>query len=380
MQKYRKILILSLKIGIGSSLALYIAQYLGLNYAVSAGTITLLTLLNSKWETVKLSLWRLVTFAMTVFFARQILLYVDSVWLAYGLLLTVTVFIAELLGWRATLSVNGVIAAHFVADHNFSAEAIRNELLLVLIGITLAIFLNLFHANSSHKKYIIANMRSVEERLRSVIKAVAAYLLGEETDDERRRATDEKTSDEVSGAEQTIWREISDLERDIQDCIKEAYEYKGNTFQSHSGYYISYFEMRHDQCQILYNLHNEMKKIRTMPEAAGLVAEYLRYLGDYVTEFNCPKEQLDRLEQLVKSFNEDRLPKTREEFESRALVYHVLMDIEDFLKDKMRFVRELDDTQKKIYWKGQPEGQSEAWNEARAEDEKLTVVENKKIE
>ena len=53
MNRYRKIILLSLKIGIGSSLSLYAAQKLGFNYAVSAGTITLLSLMNSKWETIK---------------------------------------------------------------------------------------------------------------------------------------------------------------------------------------------------------------------------------------------------------------------------------------------------------------------------------------
>ena len=47
----------------------------------------------------------------------------------------------------------------------------------------------------------------------------------------------------------------------------------------------------------------------------------------------------------------DDLPKTREEFENRALVYHIMMDIEDFLKYKMRFINELDETKMKIYWK-----------------------------
>lgn len=34
-----------------------------------------------------------------------------------------------------------------------------------------------------------------------------------------------------------------------------------------------------------------------------------------------------------------------------VLVYHILMDIEDFLKYKIRFIKELDETQLKIYWK-----------------------------
>ena len=99
--------LLSLKIGIGSSLALYLAEYLGLDYVVSAGTITLLTLMTSKWETVKLAVCRLATFTMTILIAWMIFSHVKSVWIAYGVLLAIIVFIAEVFKWRATISVNG---------------------------------------------------------------------------------------------------------------------------------------------------------------------------------------------------------------------------------------------------------------------------------
>ncbi|MDD3219936.1 MAG: aromatic acid exporter family protein [Lachnospiraceae bacterium] len=332
MDKYRKIIILSLKIGMGSCLALYIAQLLGLEYPVSAGTITLLTLLTSKWETVRLSVCRLATFTMTVLIAGQLFLHVQSAWIAYGLLLMIIVFIAEVFEWRTTISVNGVIAAHLVTNHDFSDAAIWNEFLLVLIGIVVAIIFNLFQGNSSHKKYIVANMKSVEERLQLIIGALAAYLSNKEM-------------------ERSVWEDICTLEKDIQNCIKEAYEYQNNTFHSHPEYYISYFEMRHSQCQVLHNLHYEMKKIRTMPKQAKIVAEYMLYLTDYVTEFNRPEEQREKLEDMIKLMETSALPQTREEFRNRALVYHILMDLEDFLKYKMRFIKGLDETKLKIYWK-----------------------------
>ncbi|MGN1140427.1 MAG: aromatic acid exporter family protein [Oliverpabstia sp.] len=194
MDRYRKIIVLSLKIGIGSSLALYIAESIGLDYAVSAGTITLLTLMTSKWETVKLSVCRLATFTMTVLIAWQVFSHVKSTWISYGILLAIIVFIAEIFEWRSTISVNGVIAAHLVTNRNFSDTAIWNEFLLILIGIIFAV--------------------------------------------------------------------------------------------------------------LLFQL-----------------------------------------------MEEEELPETHEEFANRALVYHILRDIEDFLKYKIHFIKELDETQLKVYWK-----------------------------
>lgn len=40
-----------------------------------------------------------------------------------------------------------------------------------------------------------------------------------------------------------------------------------------------------------------------------------------------------------------------EALESRAMLYHILMDLEEFLVYKARFIRGLDEQQKRKYWK-----------------------------
>lgn len=88
-----------------------------------------------------------------------------------------------------------------------------------------------------------------------------------------------------------------------------------------------------------------------MPVWAKAVAEYMLYLTEYINEYNSPEEQAEKLKSVFASISEDHLPQTYEEFESRALVFHILMDLEDFLKYKMRFLKELDETKLKIYHK-----------------------------
>lgn len=41
---------------------------------------------------------------------------------------------------------------------------------------------------------------------------------------------------------------------------------------------------------------------------------------------------------------------TREEFESRAMLYHIMMDPEDFLMFKKRFTEGMNERQLKLYW------------------------------
>ena len=330
--EWRKVLLLAAKIAVGSSAAIYIAQILGLEYEASAGTIALLTLVTTKWETVRLSLYRLITFAFSVVLAGITFACLDSEWIAYGVYIFFLFGISSALGWKATISVNAVIGTHFLTSRDFGYEFVRNEFLLVLIGITIAVILNLFHDYRSQREYLIRNMRVTEEKLRTILLELASYLSSEEM-------------------QRNVWDDIRSLEADLQDYIGDAYEYQDNTFQSHPGYYIDYFEMRMKQLSILHNLHYEVKRLRMIPAQAQIVADYIRYVSGYVVEHNSPEEQIRKLEQIFIDMKDEPLPESREEFENRAVLYHILMDLEEFLIMKRRFVNGLNEKQRERYWK-----------------------------
>ena len=120
--------------------------------------------------------------------------------------------------------------------------------------------------------------------------------------------------------------------------MEDAYEYEGNTYSEGAAYYARYFEMRLNQCRILNNLQNEMRKIKTMPRQAEVVVEYIRYMNQYVAELNEPELQLERLDEIFQQMEEEPLPTSRTEFESRAVLYHILMDLEEFLLEKQQFL------------------------------------------
>lgn len=330
-KRLKKRLILTVKIAAGSSLAIGIAQNLQLDYAISAGTITLLTLMTTKWETVKLSVFRLVTFLVSVITAWIAFAHIDSICFSYGVFIFIIVFLSETMGLRATISVNSVIGAHLLTSHNFTVASIWNEFLLVVIGVSIALFLNLFHDNHNREKDIIADMRYTEGRLQSAIRNLADYL-----------------SDGEIGKEALDG--ICKLEEELHEFLKEAYEFQENTFQSHPGYYIDYFEMRQGQCRILHDLYFEMKKIQSIPEQAVIVANYMLYLADYVIELNEPSKQMDRLNSIFDSMAAQEMPITRTDFESRAILYHILMDLEEFLAYKSRFIKSLNEKQLDKYW------------------------------
>lgn len=330
-KEIKKIVLRAIKIGVGSSVALVIASMLELEQVAPAGTIALLTLMSTKWDTVRLSVYRILSFFIAVLLAGTIFNFIDHGWIGYGLYVFANVLIAGALDWMGTISVNALVGVHFLTSGEYTVEFVRDELLLVVIGVVIALIMNLFNDDHNRRQDIIDGMRYVEYQLQAIIGELAMYLSGKPM-------------------EQNVWLDMRALEADIQEYVMEAQEYQENTFQSHPGYYIDYFEMRYQQCKILHNLHSEMRKVRAMPVQAHVISEYLLYMKQHVVEVNIPEKQLEKLEKLFEDMRRERLPRTREEFESRAILYHILMDIEDFLLTKKKFVDSLDEQKLRRYW------------------------------
>lgn len=323
-KRMKRILVKAIKIGLGSSMAILLASFLELQYQIFAGTITLLTILTTKWETIRLSFYRVITFFIAVFVCWAVFNHLGGGWLEYGLFVFIMVVINEIMGWSATLSVNAVIGAHFFTEMDFSVGFIMNEFLLVLIGIVIAVALSLFSNNKGSEKEILKDMKYVEDTLQGILTHLSAYLRKEELP-------------------HSVWDDIKNLETKLKEFIQDAIEYNGNSFSDHPTYYVDYFEMRLLQIDMLRSLHYEMQRMRSMPEQADVVADYLDFMNACLGKMDSLEMQIDKLHEILHDEQEENLPQNIEEFQSRAILYHVLMDIEDFLYIKKRFVEGLDE-------------------------------------
>ena len=322
-KRLKRICIKSLKIGFGSCIAIAIAHFFNLKYEISAGTIALLTILTTKWETIRLSAYRIIMFFVTVLVGWLVHNFIGGGWPEYGICLLIIVFICEITGLTATLSVNSVIGAHFFTEGDFSPKFIINEFILLLIGISIAIVLSFFSSNRSYKKMIIKHMEHVENTMHDILSHIASYLRNET----------------MPGS---VWADINQLEDKIKEFIQDASEYNNNSFSDNPKYYMEYFEMRLLQIDELHSLHYEMRRMRSMPVLAEVVAEFLDFMAECIGKMEMLDVQLDNLHEILSHLKKEAPPATTEEFESRAILYHVLMDIEDFLLIKKRFVDNLE--------------------------------------
>ncbi|MBQ9122500.1 MAG: hypothetical protein IJY10_03300 [Lachnospiraceae bacterium] len=334
LKKGRQIAVKALKIGIGSCIAILMAEFFELQNSVSAGTIALLTILSTRWDTFRLAYTRIISFFVTVLVCF-LAFHLGSGWVQYGIAVIVIVIFCDVVGWSNNLSVNAVIGAHFFTSNDFSAGFIWNEFCLLLIGISIAIVLSLFTDNKGSKRAIVHHMHYVEKQMKVILGELAAYLNNQVMD-------------------HSVWDDVANLEEEIKGFIEEACKYRDNAVGGkRPEHYSDYFEMRLQQIAILRSLHQEMKRIRSMTAQGKRAAEYLLFMRDRVDDVHSLDDQYQKLHGMLEDMKAEALPETREEFESRAILYHVLLDLEDYILIKKRFVSELSEEEhKEIFLRG----------------------------
>ncbi len=313
----KKMVLKALKIAVGSCVAIMIAQFFGLAYAASAGIITLLTVQNTRKDTIELTLERLWSFLLSILLIFVCFHFSGRLgWINYGIYILLMVVSCYYFDWQNTISVNAVMGTHYLMSPDYSLGFVLSELSLVLIGTGTALIMN--WRMPSYLKEIREDIRRIEDGMQQVLRELACELEGYR---------------EVEHA----WLDLDRLEEHLHLGLNRAYEQAYNSLSEADLYYIEYMEMRMQQCTMLQTLKNRIRSLQEMPRQAGMVGRYLRYLEQYVHEDNIPDEQIEKLQQVMDQMKTEALPETREEFESRAVLYHVLMDLEEFLFIKQRF-------------------------------------------
>ncbi len=320
-RKHRRMILKGLKIAVGGCLAIAVAELFHLQYAASAGIITLLTVQDTRKGTIQLAKDRLLSFLLSTFLIFLCFHAADHLgWVRYGVYIFLMVITSYYFEWQNAISVNAVMGTHYLMSWNCSLAFALNELSLVIIGTGVALVMN--WKMPSRLKEIQDGMQKIEDAMQQVLLELSWYLSGGKEEDQ-------------------VWFDLDRLEADIQKGLEHAHEHAHNTLSNEDLYYIEYMEMRLQQCVMLQTLRSQVQKIKKLPRQAEPISRYLEHLADYVHEEDVPGEQLLKLQAVFDHMKQEPMPVTREEFENRAILYHVLMDLEEFLFVKQRFYEAL---------------------------------------
>ncbi len=321
-----------LKAGLGSAVAIILAESIGLLYSPSAGIITLLTIQDTKKETLDVAAKRIISFILAVTISYIMFNNFGYNPWVFGGFIFVFVGLSYFFNLKEGISMNAVLMTHFLIEKRVDLSLFTNEAMILGLGMVIGILINLIMPN--YKKEIIRRQEILEEEIKKILKTMALALM-------------EKTDSLVQGS---VVIEFNILDRYLDELLQKAYDDAGNTLLSDTRYLISYLEMRRQQIEVLKDIGRKITEIPVFLQQSIPLADFIDEISESFHEMNNAIGLLESLNKLYSYYKQDKLPITREEFEYRAELFQILKDFEYFLQIKRKFVLEFDKKELDFYW------------------------------
>ncbi|EUJ28093.1 aromatic acid exporter family protein [Listeria cornellensis] len=314
-----KIGLRTVKTAVGATLAILIAEWWGLEYAVSAGLITVLSIQNTKKGSIQLAIQRVYSTIIALTISAIFFLLLGFNAIAFGFYLLVFIPIAVRLKVTDGIVVSSVLVTHILVEQSLSLFWFTNEMLLMAVGAGIGILLNLYMPKMDTELKV--QRQKIESVMRQIFFCFAQDLKREPV------YLDEK-------------KLIKQLAEYLTEANAQSKRHFDNQLFADSRYYIKYIDMRTVQLRVIRQMNLSVRQISILTDHAGKMASLVEKTALSLSEQNPAEDLIADVNVMLADFRKSDLPKTREEFEGRALLFQFLGDLRYLLELKRDFTKQ----------------------------------------
>ncbi|MEK4028881.1 MULTISPECIES: aromatic acid exporter family protein [Bacillaceae] len=303
------------KTAVGTTAAIMISQWVGLENFVSAGIITILCIQNTKKKSLQAAQSRFFACAVAMLFSSVFFEGIGYYAPVMGLLLLFFIPTLVALKIKEGIVTSCVIILHIFSAGQVTKQLIFNEFCIISIGIGVALLMNLYMPSVERKLYSL--QEEIERNFTSIFHEIALYLRNKDH----------------------MWdgNEIVKTEKLIKEGKMLAFKNVENHLLRDDTIFYSYFVMREKQFNIIERVLGIVTSISHQVKAALVLADFMDALSTRVHPGNTALLHLKKLYDLKAEIDQMDLPDTREEFEARAALFQFIKEMEEYLLIKSSF-------------------------------------------
>ncbi|PRO66731.1 hypothetical protein C6I21_02045 [Alkalicoccus urumqiensis] len=299
----------------GAAVAIWIAELLQLDFYVSAGIIAVLCIQKTRRKSFVSAWERLIASVIGLFTAGLVFEVVGYAFYSVAIVLMIFIPITVRLKITSGIVTSIVIMLHVYTMQSFTPALVVNEMLIIVIGVGIALLMNVYIP--SNEKILDEYQVELEQYFSRILKEFAHFI---------RTGEDSWTGREITEAAALLHRAKN---RAVQNLENHILRYEDT--------YYHYFKMREKQLDILERMMPLLTTIDYHVKQADMLASFLDDLAEGVQPGNTAHRYLEQLEELKQSYKEMNLPSTREEFEARASLAHLVYELDLYLQVKQQF-------------------------------------------
>lgn len=299
-----------------ATIALIIGNALGLQYATVGAVIAILSIQDTRKKALIISYKRIIACSIGILLSVILYSVLGNRALIFGLFLIILIPLTSRLKVQEGMVPSVVLSTHFLVANNITITLIYNEVLLMIIGIGVAAIANIFMPSLEDK--FKDDKKWIEEHYRIIINKMSKSLITHTVDIDEQKL-------------------INEVEQRLYESKETAYKIVNNQFFKSSSYYTDYINMRINQFDTIKRMRLHFQRFNIPVEQMNVMADFTLCVSENISEMNDCKSLLIDLDIIRSEFKKMELPKTREEFESRAQLLQFLNDMEEFLLIKRNF-------------------------------------------
>ncbi|HWO76195.1 MAG TPA: aromatic acid exporter family protein [Bacillus sp. (in: firmicutes)] len=305
----------TIKTAVGAVVSIMIAQLFQLENFASAGILTILCIKPTKRKSLKAAIDRFVACFIALLFASLFFELISYHPIVIGILLLVFIPVTVKLTVQDGIVTASVIILHVYMAEKITVSFLLNEVFLIVIGLLVALLLNLYMPSLDKKLLEIRD--EVELHISNILRNIANYL---------------KINDEG-----LLASEITGLDQAIQRGKALAFKDYENRLLQEENLYFTYFAMREKQFHIIERVLSLLASFQFNTSQRIKVADFIQELSDHVHSGNTAHHFLYKLYRLKHDFDQMELPKSRQELEEHAALLNFVREMEQYLQIKSHF-------------------------------------------
>ncbi|QJA07754.1 hypothetical protein HF520_01795 [Romboutsia sp. CE17] len=298
------------KLSLGSSLAIFIAWLLKLEYSTVAGVITLLTVKNTKKETLKGTLGKIYGFIICTIFSYLCFNIIGYHLYSFSIYIFIVITLCFIFNIQDVIAMCVVIASHYFLQGEVSLHWFLNEAGLFIIGAGIGVLINLYIPSNKYKIY--ETQKKMQEEVSAVLIDIADIIVNPQVESKYNK-------------------DLNTLNTLINNSISAAYENMNNHLLSDTKFFLDHMEIIKSQRDILENLYSYVSQLNTTPPQAHIISAFIHKIGYTSFEKESVNLLLDELSRLMSTMKNQPLPVDRVEFENRAILFLCLTELKKFL-------------------------------------------------
>lgn len=312
----KKTVLNTTKIAAAAIAAILIARLLKLDNGISAGIVAVLSIQATKKETIRTALDRFLAFVAALAISYITYHVCGFNLTGFCLYLIAFIFVCQRYQWLSAMAMDSVLISHFIGFASMSSDHIINEALIFFLGIGAGIIANL---------HLHKDINSIEKLKTDADEQIRKIL---------RRMSERMIEEDKSDYNGDCFQKLDDMIREAENVARTNY---ANQFGTRDRYDLDYIAMRRKQKEVLFEMYKFVRQLRTTPDNIYLIANFLDDISLQFERNNTAEDLLRERQEIDRFMMTTELPKTREEFEDRALLFALLHQIKEFLEIKAEF-------------------------------------------